>query len=93
MKADATTARVTSLRTRLERTPEIASCTYLDHKQSYEHAVKLFKADDESAAIAALTPATSPTVFICQVKESGDAATVQKLFQKLPGVDTVTVGV
>jgi cell division protein FtsX len=83
---------VSSLRTRLEQTPEISFCVYLNHQQSYEQGVKILKAKGESAAIAALTPATTPTVFVCQVKRSGDAATVKTLFDKLSGVDSVTVG-
>jgi cell division protein FtsX len=89
---DATLAETASLRTRLERSPEIASCTYLDHEQSYEHAFKVFRARGMFDAIASLRPATSPPVFVCHITHSADAEVVQHLFHRLPGVFDVTIG-
>jgi cell division protein FtsX len=93
VKLDATTVQVAVLRSSLKLTPAITSCVYLDHQQSYEYAVKLFKADGQSSAISALTPARSPTVFVCQLKEPGDAAAMKNLFAKRPGVFRVVTGV
>jgi cell division protein FtsX len=88
MKPKAMTAEIAKMRIRLSRTPEVASCSYLDHRQSYAYGEKLFKAKGELAAFA-LKPATTPTVFFCRVQPAVNARSVAKLFRGLPGVFVV----
>jgi cell division transport system permease protein len=88
MNADTTstsaaTATVASL---AQQTPQIKKCVYLDHQQSYENAVALFRAQDEEEAISALTVASTPPVFQCTLVHAGDAATVATLFIGQSGV-------
>ena len=79
----AATATVASL---AQQTPQIKKCVYLDHQQSYENAVALFKAQGEEEAISALTVASTPPVFQCTLVHAGDAATVATLFNGQAGV-------
>ena len=79
----ATTATITSL---TQQTPQIKTCKYLNHKESYENAVKLFNSEGEAAAIDSLTPATTPPVFQCTLVNAADAATVAAVFKTQPGV-------
>jgi cell division transport system permease protein len=68
------------------QTPQIRACNYLDHEQSYQEAVKLFKAENELPAIQALSPTTTPPVFQCSLMQPGDAVTVASLFNGQAGV-------
>jgi cell division protein FtsX len=84
--------QLAALRAIVEQNPEIESCFYLDHRQSYENAVKIFKAKAQLAAIASLTVATSPPVVVCKPKQSANAAALKERFEKIPGVFVVEVG-
>ncbi len=86
MKASASTAETNAIRTVITGTHEIKSYKYLDHQQSYDQAVRLFKAADETTAISALTPATTPPVFQCTLVHPGDAAAVARDFNGQAGV-------
>jgi cell division transport system permease protein len=79
----ATAATIKSL---TEQTPQIKHCNYLDHQQSYDNEVKLFRAQGEAAAISALTVATTPPVFQCTLVHAGDAATVATVFTGQAGI-------
>ncbi len=86
MKAGASTPETDAIRSLIAGTHEINSYKYLDHQQSYEQAVRLFRAAGETAAISALTPATTPPVFQCTLAHPGEAATVAHVFDGQAGV-------
>jgi cell division transport system permease protein len=86
MKAGASPAETSAVRTIITGTHQIKSYRYLDHQQSYEQAVHLFRAAAEPAAISALTPATTPPVFQCTLVHPGDASTVARVFSGQVGV-------
>ena len=89
MDAGATSTQVTSVRSTIAQTPQITRCSYLDHAQSYAQAKQVLAGSP--TAIAALTPATTPTVFKCQLKSPSDAATVATTFNSgVPGVYKAT---
>ncbi len=69
MDANATPSQLASVKLLIERNPQITRFTYLDHQQSYAQAKVLLAA--APTAIAALTPAITPTVFRCQLAEPG----------------------
>lgn len=78
MRPAATADQIASARSLIERTPQITKFTFLDHQASYDEAKKILSATP--TALAALTPATTPTVFRCQLKNPNDAATVAAYF-------------
>jgi cell division transport system permease protein len=84
------TTETAAIRSIIAQTPQIKKFVYLDHRQSYEQAVKLFTAQGETGAISALTPATTPPVFQCTLVHPNDAATVASLFNSEAGVYKVT---
>jgi cell division transport system permease protein len=86
MKAGASAPETGAIRTLIAGTHEIKSYKYLDHQQSYEQAVRLFSAAGETAAISALTPATTPPVFQCTLAHPGEASTVAQIFDGQAGV-------
>ncbi|MGH9292228.1 MAG: cell division protein FtsX [Acidimicrobiales bacterium] len=91
VNADASPGQIATIRQDLKSTAQVHSITYLDHRQSYEQAVRLFQAQhDSSVIIGALTVATTPPVFQCQLIHPGEAATVAAAFGGVPGVFKVT---
>ncbi|MDA8298096.1 MAG: permease-like cell division protein FtsX [Actinomycetota bacterium] len=84
----ATTQQQADIRSTISQTPEITHCTYLDHEQSYEQAKKVLAS--APAAVSVLTPATTPTVFRCQLANPADATTLMATFQQVPGVYMAT---
>jgi cell division transport system permease protein len=78
MNPAATSQQVANVRSMIQQTPQITHFTYLDHQQSYAEAKQVLAG--EPTAIAALTPATTPAVFRCQLKNPSEAATVQATF-------------
>ncbi len=89
LDAGASQPQVASVRSMIDQTPQITRCTYLDHAQSYAQAKQVLAGSP--TAIAALTPATTPTVFKCQLTSPGDAATVAATFNSgVPGVYRAT---
>lgn len=90
VKADISKSQNTAVEALIQQTPQVKKCTYLDHQQSYNQAVKLFTAEGEQPAIAALTVASTPPVYECTLLRPSDAATVFSLFAPRPGVFKVT---
>jgi cell division transport system permease protein len=86
VNANASLGQTGSLNSLISQTPQIKHCNYLDHQQSYENAVKLFRSEGESSVIQSLTVATTPPVFQCTLVHAQDAATVAGLFSGQPGV-------
>jgi cell division transport system permease protein len=85
VKADATKSQTAYIRSLIGQTPQIQRCTYLDHEQSYQQAREVLV--NEPSALQVLTPATTPPVFNCQLKNPNEAATVASVFQSgVPGV-------
>ncbi len=85
--ANATPGQLASVRSLIERTPQITKFSYLDHLQSYDQAKVLLA--NAPTAIAALTPAITPTVFRCQLQNPGDAKALYSTFKVVPGVYAV----
>ncbi len=89
MKADATPQQLGDVRMMIAQTPQITRCGYLDHQRSYQQARQVLAGSP--TAIAALTPATTPTVFKCQLERPGDAPAVAATFNTgVPGVYQAT---
>jgi cell division transport system permease protein len=88
VKAQATPSEVAAIRSLIARTPQITRFTYLDHEASYLQAKQLLA--DAPTAIAALTPAITPTVFRCELQNPGDALALAKTFEGLPNVYSAT---
>lgn len=97
MDPGATQAQIASVRQIIEETPQITKFKFLNHQQSYDQA-KIILASTPTA-LAALTPATTPTVFRCQLKNPSAAESVANVFVKkqngvsvgrLPGVYQAT---
>jgi cell division transport system permease protein len=84
MNANATTQQITGVRLLYKQEPQITSCTYLNHQQSYDQAKQVLAG--EPTAIEALTPAITPTVFRCQLQNANDAPAVAAIFNGVPGV-------
>jgi cell division transport system permease protein len=78
MKANATKSEIASVRLLIQQTPQVTKFTYLNHQQSFDQAKRVLASTP--TALAALTPATTPTVFRCQLKNPSAAATVGALF-------------
>jgi cell division transport system permease protein len=86
--ANANAGQVAQVRALIERFPQITRVTYLDHVQSYDQAKVLLA--NAPTAIAALTPAITPTVFRCQLQNPGEAETLAKAIQGKPYVYRAT---
>lgn len=85
MNATATAQQTAEVRSMLAQTPQITRFTYLDHQQSYEQAERLLASSPVAAQ--ALTPATVPPVFQCQLVNPNDAAALVATFSNgVPGV-------
>ncbi|MGH9172187.1 MAG: cell division protein FtsX [Acidimicrobiales bacterium] len=90
LSADASSSQTAAVTALITQTPEISHYVYLDHQQSYDYAVALFKAQGDASEIAALTVATTPPVFECTLRHAGDAAAVYNTFAGQPGIYEVT---
>lgn len=88
MKPAAPAGDTNAIRATTHETPQIKSCKYLDHQQSYEQAKQLFAS--QPAIVSVLTPATTPPVFQCTLVHPKDAAAVANLFNTQGGVYQVT---
>ncbi|HXZ82625.1 MAG TPA: permease-like cell division protein FtsX [Acidimicrobiales bacterium] len=86
--ATATSSDVAQVHSSIHQMPEITRCAYLNHQQSYDAAKVLLA--DAPTAIAALTPAITPTVFRCQLQNPGEASTVASYFRNDPYVYSAT---
>ena len=84
----ATTQQQADIRSTISQTPQITHCTFLNHEQSYEQAKKVLAS--APAAVSVLSPATTPTVFRCQLANPADATTLMATFQGVPGVYMAT---
>jgi cell division transport system permease protein len=84
----ATTQQQADIRSTISQTPQITHCTFLNHEQSYEQAKRVLAS--APAAVSVLTPATTPTVFRCQLANPADATTLMATFQGVPGVYMAT---
>jgi cell division transport system permease protein len=84
VQPNATAAQVATIRSDIQQTAAITHVTYLDHEQSYRQAVKLLSGSP--SAIAALTPATTPPVFRCQLSNPELGPGVAATFSTMPGV-------
>ncbi len=78
MDPGATQAQIASVRQLIQSTPQITSFTYLNHQQSYDQAKKILSSTP--TALAALTPATTPTDFRCRLKDPSAASAVARVF-------------
>jgi cell division protein FtsX len=88
----ATGTEVASLRARLTSAVGITSCDYLNHQESYDYAVKLFRSEGRSFAIGSLTPATTPPLFVCHLRRGDAPGAVKSLVRRLPLVYSVEIG-
>ena len=84
VQPNATPQQIASIRSEIHQTPQITHYTYLDHQQSYEQARQILS--PSPSAIAALTPATTPPVFRCQLANPAEGTAVVALFTGVPGV-------
>jgi cell division transport system permease protein len=84
MQASAPAGDANAIRTTLHETPQIKSCTYLDHQQSYDRAKQLFASQPQIVSV--LTPATTPPVFQCTLYQPKEASAVANLFKTQSGV-------
>jgi cell division transport system permease protein len=84
MNANATPQQISEVALLWKQEPQITSCTYLDHEQSYQQARQVLAG--EPTAIEALSPAITPTVFRCQLQNANDAPAVAAVFTGVPGV-------
>jgi cell division transport system permease protein len=86
VQPNASNGQVAYIRSLIAQTPQIkgGSCPYLDHEQSYQRARSLFSNDP--AILSVLTPASTPPVFLCQVKSPSESAIVVAEFTGVPGV-------
>jgi hypothetical protein len=66
----------------------IASCSYLDHLQSW-HLVKRLLASDP-IVVNSLTPAETPPVFMCKLRPGANESMLLSQFSKVPGVFQVS---
>ncbi|MHB1988077.1 MAG: cell division protein FtsX [Acidimicrobiales bacterium] len=88
MKPAAPTGDTNAILTTTHETPQIKSCKYLDHEESYVQAKRLFAS--QPAIVSVLTPATTPPVFQCTLVHPKDASAVANLFNTQAGVYQVT---
>ena len=89
----ASNSTIATLRSDIASTPQVRSFSYLNHQQSYDRAKQLFQDQegrDASVIISALTPASTPPVFLIQLDNPNDAATVASVFQGQQGVYRVS---
>lgn len=84
MNADATPQQLGQIHVLIKEAPQITSCVYLDHEESYQQARQVLSG--EPTAIEALTPGITPTVFRCQLQNANEAASVAAIFSGVPGV-------
>jgi cell division transport system permease protein len=82
--ANATAAEAAAVTTSIHQTPQITSCTYLDHQQSYNLMKQVLSTDLQ--AVDAVTPAETPPVYECTLANPNDAATVAAILSGRPGV-------
>jgi hypothetical protein len=91
MNPTAAASQVLSVRTKLKHTPEVASCTYLDHAASYRKMKGLIAKHVLPSYLATfLTPDMTPTLFACKVWTKGDVGLVEKRFGKVTGVMAIS---
>jgi cell division transport system permease protein len=88
MKANAPVSETAAVRTTINQTAQVKSCSYLNHEKSYQEAKHLFASQPEIVAV--LTPATTPPVFECTLDHPKAAASVADLFKNEPGVYQVS---
>ncbi|MGO9559875.1 MAG: cell division protein FtsX [Acidimicrobiales bacterium] len=88
MKPLAPIGDTNAIKTTARETPQIKHCNYLDHQQSYEQMVALFRSQPDIVKV--LTPATTPPVFQCTLVHPKDASAVANLFNTQAGVYEVT---
>jgi cell division transport system permease protein len=91
VNANAPSGETAAIRALITQTPQISKSIYLDHQQSYNNAVRLFRLEGDSQdIISSLTVASTPPVFECTLTHAGDAAAVASLFAHVAGVYQVT---
>ncbi len=88
VQASASGGELSAIRMLIHQTPQIKSCGYLDHQQSYQRMRSLFA--DEPTVAGVLTPATTPPVFECDLINPNDAPVVKSVFVGVPGVFSVS---
>ena len=76
-----------AINTMIAQTPQIRSCKYLDHQQSYDLMKQVLANDPQ--AVAAVTPAETPPVYECTLTNPNAAATVAASFKGRSGVYNV----
>ncbi|MGH9297818.1 MAG: cell division protein FtsX [Acidimicrobiales bacterium] len=88
MNAGAGPGQIGAIHTVIHETPQIKTCNYLDHQQSYDNAKRLFAS--QPVILQVLTPATTPTFYQCTLVHPKDASTVANVFKGQAGVLQVT---
>ncbi len=83
---------VASISSQLAENPALTTCRYFDRKQSYEYEYNLLKSKGLHNALHALSLETTPSVFVCALKNPGDNTTLQQALEKVHGVFDVTTG-
>jgi cell division transport system permease protein len=80
MNPGASSGQLNAVRSVISQTPQILhhNCQYLNPEQSFAEAKKVLAS--EPTAIDALSAATVPTVFRCQLTDPKDAPTVGSIF-------------
>jgi cell division protein FtsX len=86
MNATASSRQIRQMRSRLDLArPDVTRCEYLDHQASYRYMAKLLS-KKAPVATGVLTPATTPTLFECQLTVPGLHPGYVRQWQKLPAV-------
>jgi cell division transport system permease protein len=88
LNPNVSTGQVNTFHSTIAQTPQIKSCQYLNHKQSFEKAEQLFANQPEILHV--LTIPTTPPVFECTLHNPRDAATVAGVFKGQAGVFRVS---
>jgi len=68
----------------LRESPGIASCSYLDHLQSWKLMKRVLARDP--VVIESLTPANTPPMFMCKLRPGANESMLLSQFNKVPGV-------
>lgn len=88
MKPTSTVGQTNTIATTWKQTPQIKTCRYLDHQQSYDRMKQLFV--KEPLIPSVLTPNQTPPVFLCTLVHPKEVQAVANIFDNQSGVYRVT---
>jgi cell division transport system permease protein len=83
-QASVTHAEHNGIKTLIASTPQISTCTYLNHYQSWLQMKRVLANDP--VAISALTAAETPPDWRCTLSNPNDDQTVAAIFASVPGI-------